>query len=302
MNRHPDPESVPRPSQGDWPAYWREVYESAGMRQLDVALQVDGCSTLRASVLHELSQYYGCTHAEALDRCVNWGTHFDQEWDAAGDAVKFHRSTRSSSFSLLWVAYLQAEGYYWPTEVGIAMEMARLASPPLEHLDFGSAVGVKSQIFAQMGYATTLADISSTMLDLAKHRFARRGLPASFIDLNESAIPHEAFDVITATDVLSLVSDFTGTVRTLHSALREGGLLYANIHGRPSVGERWQLQDNDLPLRRELRRIGFEPVRSPAGNIYRKVSRRSWHHQARDAVLFSPLRSYYRRLRDRVLR
>lgn len=302
MNRHPDPAENPPPSRDDWPAYWRNFCDSPAMHQFDVTLRLDGCATLRASVLSELSAYFGCSEADALDRCTDGGRYFDEEWDAALNPAEFHRSTRSSSFSLLWAAYLQAEGYYWPTHAGVAQEIARLAPPPGAHLDFASAVGVKSQIFAQLGYSTTLTDISTTMLDFAKHRFARRGLSTSFIDLNEGGLPHEAYDVITATDVLSLVPDFAGTVRTLHAALRERGLLCANINGRPDSDARWQLQDNDLPLRRELREIGFEPVRSPAGNMYRKVSRRRWHEWARDAVLFGPLRSNYRRLRDQKTR
>ena len=297
VNQHPDPANDPPPNQGDWPSYWRTFCASPAMRELDVALRLDGALSLRASVLSELSGYFGCSEADALDRCINWGKYFDAEWDAAPDPAQFHRSTQSSSFSLLWVAYLQAESYYWPTHVGIAQEIARLAPPPGEHLDFGSAVGVKSQIFAQLGYSTTLADISTTMLDFAKHRFARRAVSATFIDLNAREVPCEAYDVVTATDVLSLVPDFAGTVRTLHGAMREGGLLYTNISGRPAKDARWQLHDNDLPLRRELRQLGFEPVRNPAGNLYRKVSHHRWHHDVRDAVLFSPLRTCYRRLR-----
>lgn len=270
------------------------------MRDLEEALQIDGAATPRASVLRELSDYFACTEAQSLERCTGWGAYFDAEWDAAANPTEFHRTTQSSSFSLLWAAYLQADGYYWPTHVAIAREMARLAPPPRSHLDFAAAVGVRSQIFARLGYTTTLADISTTMLDFARWRFAHRGVSATFIDLNDEELPHNAYDVITATDVLSLLPDFESTVRSLHRALKSDGLLCANILGRPAKDARWQLHDNDLPLRRQLRSLGFEPVHSTIGNTYRKVSLHDWRRhdrRVRDAILFSPLRSLYRNMR-----
>ncbi len=86
----------------------------------------------------------------------------------------FYRTTQSWAFDLLWFAYLQAEGYGLPSSVLALQAMATRAHGPA-HLDFGSGAGVTSQLFARAGYETTLADISTSLLDFARYRLKRRG-------------------------------------------------------------------------------------------------------------------------------
>jgi SAM-dependent methyltransferase len=237
--------------------------------------------------------------------CVHWGRYFDEEWDAAASPVAFHQSTTSSSFSLLWVRYCETEGYVWPGTLALSDAVRRSGSLPGLHLDFGSGVGVTSQLFAQLGYQTTLADISTSMLEFARFRFARRGTPATFLDLNKDDVRPGTYDLITATDVLSLVSDFEGTARRLYTALKPGGFLCANIHPAPPPHARWQLQTGELSSRRALQRLGFEPVLATpwSPTIYRRVPNHGVVHQyrvLRDALAFSPVRGIYRTVRDRV--
>jgi 2-polyprenyl-3-methyl-5-hydroxy-6-metoxy-1,4-benzoquinol methylase len=301
VNRHPDPAQDAPPDRSLWPVYWQRAYGSALMDEFRAALRLGPDRTLRASVIDDLCTYYDCDETQCVDECVNWGRYFNEEWDAAGRPEAFHRTTRSSSFSLLWAAYCQAEGYTWPGSFAMVDGVQRAGVRGGDHLDFGSGVGVTSQLFGRLGYRTTLADISTSMLDFARFRLDRRGTPATFIDLNKTSLPVAAFDVITAIDVLSLVADPAATLQALHAALKPDGVLHATISARASKEARWQLSRDDLPLRRVLQAAGFEPLTLTRPNVYRRVSTAGPVHAyraARDALLLGPVRQLYRNARS----
>jgi 2-polyprenyl-3-methyl-5-hydroxy-6-metoxy-1,4-benzoquinol methylase len=75
----------------------------------------------------------------------------------------------------------------------------------------------------------TLADISTSLLDFARWRFARLGLPARFFDLNQVPLPGAEFDMILAMDVFEHLVDPVETGERLWQALKPGGLLFARI-------------------------------------------------------------------------
>jgi SAM-dependent methyltransferase len=189
----------------------------------------------------------------------------------------------------------------------------------LEHLDFGAGAGVTSQLFSSLGYRTTLADISSSLLAFARFRLERRGTSATYVDLNSQRLDAVRYDVITAIDTLVHVPDIAGTSKQLHDALRPGGMLFANFDVRPKStdnGNAWHLYDDDRPLRWTLHRAGFEEVESLDGlmTLYREVPPRGLAYEVRGArdlvMLRSPVRRWYRavkqtardRLRSRLSR
>jgi SAM-dependent methyltransferase len=305
MNRHPDPQIDAAPDRTSWPASWRTLHSEPSAALLDAALRLGELSA-RTSAIDDLCSFYGCSVADCVERCTDWGAYFDREWDAAPSPAEFHRTTESSSFSLLWAAYCQLTGYEPPSLMAATQVIGDVGKPAGRHLDFGAGVGVLSQLFMQMGYATTLADISSTMLEFARFRLERRGQNANYIDLNDATIGVGAYDVITAIDVLWLVPDPVETFEMLHAALRPDGILYANINPEPHRAEaRWELHRDEMELRRRLHRAGFQPVRRlpHTGTAYRRVPTQgvmSAYRHTRDAVLLSPLRDVYRRVRDRL--
>ena len=300
LQRHRDPQEEPPPNVERWSAFWRDTYHSHEMREYRDALCLPGSDDMRASILDDLSEYFRVTPDDALHLAKNWGEACVGEWQSARDPLDFHRTTRSSSFSLLWYAYLQASGLNFPASAGIARSM----QPLLEHaahLDFGSGIGVTSQLFARLGCETTLADVATKTLDFARFRLERRGQRATYLDLNREALPEARYDVVTAIDVLVHVPDFGATARALHRALKPGGLLYANIvvPADPEAAP-WHLYRDERPLRRALQIAGFEPVLRLSehyGEIYTRVEDHGVVHTlraARDAVQFSPLRSLAR--------
>ena len=307
---HPDPLVTPLSAsdRAGWTERQRRAYESREMELFRAALTLPGTSDVRASVLDDLSAFYGFPAEECVRRCLHWEALSTEEWHAADRTspeglAAFYNSTTSWSFDLLWYAYLESAGLAYPVAPAVA-QVARRASAGRRHLDFGSGIGVGSQLFQGLGYETTLADVSKTLLAFAQFRLERRAIPARYVDLNDEGLPHQSFDVITAIDTLAHVPDVAATASELHKALVPGGILFANFDVRPRTRENaWHLYEDDLIPRWQLQRAGFEPVLALDGMItlYRWVNPSDVAHAARgirDAVLLrSPLRPAYRRLR-----
>jgi SAM-dependent methyltransferase len=309
---HPDPldPSLPPLQPAEWTPIQQHAWNSDAMQAFKVSLLAPGTDSMRAGVLDDLSVYYGMSPEECVERCINWESWSVEEWksnrrDSAEALADFYRSVQSWSFDLLWYAYLQAEGRAYPVGPVIA------ANTPIRwqgtHLDFGSGVGVTSQMFRRLGFETELADVSTTLLAFAKFRLDRRGEQAGYIDLNNQGLGVSRYDVITAVDTLVHVPDLRATARMLHRALKPNGYLFANFDVRPRTDENaWHLYADDLPLRWQLQRCGFEPEETYNGMVtrYRRVDTAGLVHSVRgvrDAVMLrSPLRPMVRSTRARL--
>jgi SAM-dependent methyltransferase len=263
---HPDPldgQASP-PPHASWSAAQRTAYASADMELFRDCLRLPGIPDVRAAVLDDLSTYSGLSPEACVERCRNWEAWSVDEWGAAdrttaGGISAFYRTVQSWAFDLLWYAYLQAEGWAYPTSV-LALRLMDRKGHGRSHLDFGSGVGITSQLFARRGYEIDLADLSTPLLAFARHRLERRGERARFIDLNETRLETARYDVITALDTLGLVPDFAATASELHRALRPGGWLIANYSPRPPSDENaWHLYEDDLDLRYAIQQVGFKP-------------------------------------------
>jgi SAM-dependent methyltransferase len=312
---HPDPldPRTPSPDRSWWPERQREAWTSPTLETYRSSLRIDASGDVRSGVLDDLSAYFRLDPEECVQRCINWERWSVEEWqagrrDSPEALTEFYRTLQSWAFDLLWYAYLQAEGYAYPVSVVIA-DSLRWQALGRRHLDFGSGIGATAQLFRQLGYESHLADISTSLLSFARFRLERRGMQATYLDLNDVPLGEGQYDVITAVDTLVHVPDLAATARQLHRALKPGGLLFANFDVRPRSAENsWHLYDNDLPLRWRLQRIGFEPRVSLDGMItcYKRVEPTGLAHQARglrDAVLLrSPLRPAYRAARDAMNR
>ena len=263
------------------------------MEWFRASLRLPEVADVRAAVLDDLSSYSGLTPDQCVERCRNWESWSVEEWFASDRSdvdglTNFYQTTQSWAFDLLWYAYLQAAGYGYPTSV-LALRAVAGQGRGRAHLDFGSGVGVTSQLFARAGYETTLADVSTSLLDFARYRLSRRGESARFIDLNEEKLETARYDVITALDTLVHIPHLADVVATLHDALRPGGCLVSNFDVRPPSPENAShLYDDDLDLRAVLHRAGFAPS-GRFGNYvtYRRVDASDKSQQLR--VLFDRL-------------
>jgi SAM-dependent methyltransferase len=260
-----------------WSKARQKAFASAEMELFRACLRLPGATDVRAAVLDDLGSYSGLPRQECVERCRNWESWSVAEWLAADRSgadrlTNFYRTMESWAFDLLWYCYLQSEGYGYPTSV-MALRAIAAQGNGRAHLDFGSGVGVTSQLFARAGYETTLADISTSLLDFARHRLSRRGEAARFIDLNDSKLETSRYDVITALDTLVHVPDLADVAAGLHGALRPGGRLVTNFDVRPPSPENaWHLYDDDLDLRAIVHRAGFAPSgRFGQYVVYRRV-------------------------------
>jgi len=300
QGRHPDPldPATPPPDPVRWTARERDAFESEEMAVFRRSLLLPGSDDIRASIIDDLATHFQVSPDEVVPRCLEWESWAADEWEAAprettDQILDFHRRTVATAFDVAWYAYLQAERYLYPVSVALARTL-RPHRPGASHLDFGAGCGATAAFFAQLGYETTLADVSTSLLEFARFRLARRNIPARFVDLNTATIGEERYDVITAIDVLMLVPDLAKTADELHRALRPGGVLFTNFDTRPMTRENaWHLYEDDLPLRYTLHRAGFEPEEKLDGMItrYRRVPRSGPIYVARglrDRVLLRP--------------
>lgn len=274
---HIDPADLPPFDPREWGAAHAALVASPEMATFREGLRL-GDDDIRTSVLAELAKYHDVSPDEALKRCLHWEEISLQEWrsveDGHGDEragaehtlpddevrVAFYRTMQSWSYDLLWWAYVQAEGRADAASV-IALRWLQQRAPGRNHLDFGAGVGTTSQLFANSGWTTTLADLSSTLLEFAQFRLERRGTKAEYIDLALATLPAGTYDAITAIDTLAHVPDMYETGRQLCESLRVGGYLIANIDIRePADITVWHLYDDELQARYDLLRSGFRIV------------------------------------------
>jgi SAM-dependent methyltransferase len=297
-----------------WALEWRHAYESPLFAQFREALLLPDVTDVRAAVIDDLSSFYRLSPDECVQRCVNWEQWSVQEWQARSrDSVEaihdFYRKMQSWSFDLLWYAYLQAVGHRHPVSVAIAIAARERGVGGGRHLDFGSGVGVTGQFFSRIGFQSDLADISTSLMEFARFRIARRGDGVGYIDLNTTQPVEGAYDLITAIDTFAHVADVPAAIAMLHRALKPGGLLFANFDTRPRAPENaWHLYESDRPLRWQLQRAGFEPDGTIGGlmRTYRRVEPAGLAHAVRgvrDSMLLkSPLVPAYRRVRRGLAR
>ena len=266
-------------------------------------LTKDGIS-VRASILDDLSNFYDLPIEECVRRCLHWEELSVKEWKSGDrsspDGLRdFYNSVQSWSFDLMWYAYLQATGHAYPAAV-VAANFSAQEVLGRHHLDFGSGIGVTSQLFARRGYNTTLADISRPLLDFARWRLERHGDPAKYIDLNIDTLPQSAYDCITALDTLVHVPDFEDTALELHRALKPDGLLFANfdVRDRSAESSAWHLYGSAIDLDCRLQACGFAKIKNLgiSPTCYRRVEPDTVRHRIRRVSnqVTTPARNLFR--------
>lgn len=280
QGQHFDPEdpTTEAPATARWTAAHRRAVRSLNMSHFRTALRPARGGSERVGVLGDLAEYHELTTPEALERCLHWEDTSVAEWEAAprdtaDGLADFYAVVESWSFDLLWYSYLQSVGYGYPESVIVADRVGMHPGRRGRLLDLGSGAGVTAQLFAALDYDVTLADVSKPLLDFARWRLEQRGVPAQFLHL-PAELGDDAFDLVTALDVMVHVPDPAETAQRLHRALRPGGLLVANYDvRRRSRHNAWHLYEDDLPLRWAVERAGFEPVRMIDGVlwVYRAV-------------------------------
>jgi 2-polyprenyl-3-methyl-5-hydroxy-6-metoxy-1,4-benzoquinol methylase len=187
---------------------------------------------LRTSLLREVATYYGIDDLNEVERlCADAVGAMRQEWEQRVDSSQrasiegFYQSA-TMIYDLMGWHSLQADTA--PLAYVLGLEIARDRQVKT-CLDFGSGVGSGALLFATAGVHITLADISTTLLDFCRWRFAQRGLSADFLELSTKALPTASYDMILALDVFEHLVDPVGVIEQVWRALRPGGLFFGRI-------------------------------------------------------------------------
>lgn len=109
-------------------------------------------------------------------------------------------------------------------------------------LDIGCGTGVLGMLLASAGYTVSGLDLSEDMLSVAAARFGEAGLHVPLYCMSMHELDGFAeLDVMTiAIDSLNYVREETDVVETLtraHSALRDGGQLFFDVHSLYKMDE-----------------------------------------------------------------
>ncbi len=253
------------------------------------SLLLPGYTDPLESALTELSDYFHVDREEARRRCENWEQDSVGEWERANrdtpeGLLDFYRTTQSWIYDTVWYHAKQCTGEQFPESVAIAHALCHLS--PGHLLDFGAGPGSAGLFFYSLGWQVSLGDVSTTMQDFAKWRFAQRNIAADFYDTSRQELPADTFDLITAMDVVAHIRDWEYQLARIHHALKEGGLFVFNIDARPMTREnQWHLYEFHYPILRPMRQAGFQTD----GHIeffyvYRKDSTRGSFRRAADLI------------------
>ena len=214
------------------------------------------CGANRRSII-------SCTHAEELEEQDKEqpasSLSSRHEWEK-----KIDPGQRASIESFYESAIMVYDLMGWhslqddtgPLAYVLGLEIARMHGVQV-CLDFGSGVGSGALLFVRAGLEMTLADISTSLLDFAHWRFARRGLPARFLDLNQVPLPKAEFDMILAMDVFEHLVDPVETVERLWQALKPGGLLFARIHAEEDMDRPQHIVRDFSPTFARMHELGL---------------------------------------------
>jgi len=220
----------------------------------------NGETDLRASLLKEVAAYYHASDLTQIDRSCDLAVDtLKSEWKTTVDprqrsSVESFYETKTHIYDLMnWHTLRDDSG---PLAHVVALQIAR-AHSVCSCLDFGSGVGSGGLLFSRADIDTTLADISTTLLDFARWRFALRRLPARFVDLNTMSLPEANFDMILAMDVFEHLVEPVEVTERLWRALKPGGLLFARIHAAVDPSHPQHVVEDFGPTFARMEQLGF---------------------------------------------
>jgi mycofactocin glycosyltransferase len=228
------------------------------------ALLLPGFQDLSTSIVSELCRYTGIDDSELMQRrCTEALSDLKGEWGSevtCQDPMaieRFYDQSQAMIYELMWWHTLTDDNS--PLSYVVAMEFAK-AHGCKDFLDFGAGVGSGAILFARNGFNVTLADISSTMLQVCRWRLDCRNLSGHFLDLKEKGLPDGAFDMVCAMDVFEHLADPVGTVDALWRSMKPRGFLYGRFHAEQDEDRPHHIVQDFQPTLERLNELGFREV------------------------------------------
>lgn len=114
-----------------------------------------------------------------------------------------------------------------------------LPPPPATMLECGCGSAEVSAFMARQGYDCTLLDASPAALRVARRRFEREGLRATYTlgNVYQLPFPDDSFDILTSFGLLEHFADVDRVIAEMVRVIRPGGMFFADI-----VPERFSVQ------------------------------------------------------------
>jgi mycofactocin glycosyltransferase len=236
-------------------AEYRKVWERA--------LSLPAHDDLRESLLAELGNYTRADIADVRRRCEEAVPSLKRDWEKKvrfedrRSVEQFYDESPAMLHELIWWHTLGDD--LSPLAYVLALGFAQQHGCK-SYLDFGAGVGAGGLLFARHGLQTTLADISSPLLCFSAWRLGLRNLPAQYLDLKQSHLPRQSFDMITAMDVFEHLSEPVEAVEKLWDALKPGGFLYARISAEDDENRPQHIVHDFGPTFERMRALEFVEV------------------------------------------
>jgi 2-polyprenyl-3-methyl-5-hydroxy-6-metoxy-1,4-benzoquinol methylase len=228
------------------------------------ALVLEGHRELKESLLWELGAYLGSQDLDELERKAESAmTAAKGEWQARVNpddrlaVERYYEESQAAMYELLFWHTLEWDTS--PLAYVTALHFARQQGCRI-WLDFGAGIGSGGILFAHNGFEATLADISSPMLSFSQWRFGLRKLSAQFIDLKASALPRQAFDLVTAMDVFEHLFHPVKATDEIWESLKPGGFLFGRFGTEVDEEQPQHIVKDFGPTFQRMQELGFTQV------------------------------------------
>ena len=191
-----------------------------------------------------------------------------------GIGYEHHGDTRGSLpvFERQWQEMMaaEAEPEFGPQEQLFARRKIEalldiLPPPPATMLECGCGSAEVSAALAARGYTCTLLDAAPAALGVARRRFERQGLAATYTLGNVYQLPFadDQFDILTSFGLLEHFADVEKVIAEMARVIRPGGMFFADI-----VPERFSVQAVGTVFNAGVRLAYYSAKGAPRRGVY----------------------------------
>lgn len=206
----------------------------------------------------DLARYMGTTTDVIACELEHATERFTAEWNEKvadphdeRELIRFYNESSTELFDL--VQWHRTDAIHYRTLMCIDIARDRGARTVL---DYGSGIGSDALALAASGFDVVMADISSPLLAFAQWRCAQRGFATRAVDLKSARLDAGAFDAAICFDVLEHLPRPLTALRTIHKAMRPGGLLFMHAPLGVDPDRPMHLVHEDV-LTPRMRSVGF---------------------------------------------
>lgn len=224
-------------------------------------IKLDKTRSFEDNAILEIKDYFGYADENIKEimasseklLAAEWNKHFLNKKLEESSIVNFYDKTKLEIFELMnWHYFSFKNG---PLQYVFALDVGQ-RNDYMNYLDYGSGIGTGGILFALKNFKVTLADISTANLNFCKYRFKKRGIEAEFIDIKQTELKKQGFDIITCFDVLEHTINPIKVLSTLRGLLNDSGILIINTPFKNDIDRPMHIVTSQKILN-YIRAVGF---------------------------------------------